>query len=263
MADEKNVRKRHYYVLDENSPFVVKEAYKSARTNLIFLLTKEEHHGTVAFTSALPGEGKTLSCANLAITFAQAGSKVLIIDADMRKPQMHNIFECTYTPGLSDVLAGTSDSSCIRKTAVDNLWLLPAGTIPPNPSEMLMSHAFDKLLAAVEAAYNYVFIDLPPVGIVTDAAVVAGKQIGVVLVTRQNVTSKTSLAEAKQSIEQAGGRIIGHLFNDAVNPKGPYGYSRKRRKGNYYKYGYSGYSYGGEKEEAEEAKNSKSKGLDK
>ena len=136
----KKFKVREHKLIDENMPFSVVEAYKAIRTNLIFVLGAKNINSTV-FTSYGAMEGKTSTCANLAITFAQSGAKVLLIDADMRKPQLHRLFGCNMTPGLSEVLCGVVDDNSIQKTNYDNLYVMTCGKIPPNPADLLLKMA--------------------------------------------------------------------------------------------------------------------------
>ncbi len=233
---QKNKSPRKMSVINSKSSFDVVEAYKAARTNLMFMLGNSKKCKTVAFTSSFMSEGKSTTTINLAITFAQTGSKVLIIDADMRKPKVNRAFNVNNAPGLSDKLSGFADE-CIYEISKDNLYLLTAGTIPPNPAELLSSEAMSKLLEELEEKFDYIFIDTPPVGLVTDAVIIANKVIGTIIISRQNVTTKDYLSATVETLERTGAKILGVILNDVNFESNSYKYSHK------YSYGY-GYGYG-------------------
>ena len=221
-------------ILSVKSPFAVSEAYKAARTNLMFMLAGEGCK-RVVFTSANASEGKTTTCINLAITFAQTGSRTLIIDADMRKPRVHKNFRIQSSPGLSDKIGGFSDVDCLYDTDYDNLTVMPAGTIPPNPAELLSSKSMSELLEKLSESFDYIFIDTPPVNVVTDAAALSRNINGVVLIARHGITTKESIKVSVTALEQAGAEILGFMLND-VNLDTNH-YARYKYK-NYYQYGY-------------------------
>jgi len=159
-------------VLNEKSSFHVKEAYKALRTNIVFSIP---HDGAkkIIVTSALAGEGKSTNCLNLAISFAQTGAKVLIIDCDLRKPNVANLLNIAPTPGLSNVLANLNTvDSVIVHSDYANLDVIPSGDMPPNPAELLGSATMRDTLDKLSDLYEYIFLDTSPVNIVTDAAVI-------------------------------------------------------------------------------------------
>ncbi len=238
MTSDKDKSRRKYHLVDEDSPFALREAYKAARTNLMFLLKNSEDAKAVVFTSPLMTDGKTITCVNMGITFANAGARVIIIDADMRKPQIHKIMDLPTEDGLSDVLLDIKAIKNIKKTHINNLRIMTAGTIPPNPTELLMSDMLGELLESLNEYFDYIFFDTPPVGLVTDAAIIASQTMGAILVSRQGITSKPALRDAVQALEQAGAKTLAHIFNDVDYEKYSYKYSR-------YKYGYKyGHKYG-------------------
>ena len=154
-----------------NVPFNVVESYKSIRTNILFTIATSEKK-IIAVSSPNPGEGKSTSAANLAIALAQTDSSVLLIDADMRKPVQHKTFKVKNAEGLSTLIIMKSTvSNSIRSNVISNLDLLPAGPIPPNPSELLASEQFKKLLDVLSSNYDYIIIDTPPINVVSDAMV--------------------------------------------------------------------------------------------
>lgn len=229
-------------IIGKKTSFEVKEAYKMARTNLMFVLGKDKKNNNgnvVLFTSSKPGEGKSTTCINMAITVAQAGMKVLVIDADMRKPSVHRNFGIDAIPGLSDKLSGMNEESCIYEISCGNLFVLPAGTIPPNPAELLASEAMEELVESASKEFDYVFIDTPPIGVVTDAASIVSKIAGAVVVVRSNITTTDDVKETAQRIELSGGKILGTIVNGVdTNAGNNYKYKRYGRYGQSYGYGY-------------------------
>ena len=222
--------------LEADSPFEIVEAYKTLRTNLLFALAAGESK-IVVVSSALPSEGKSSTCSNLAITMAQTGAKVLLIDADLRKPTQYQIFKSSNNRGLSAILAGFNDLTEVVKTVEDvNLDIITSGPTPPNPSELLGSERMELLLETLSKHYEYIFIDTPPINIVTDAMVIATKAAGVVLVVRQGQSNYDDLTKAVSSIEFSGANILGLVVNDVAEKSGRYGK---------YKYSKYKYSYGG------------------
>ena len=170
-------------MLCAESPFVVKEAYSSIRTNLMFT-QQGEACPIFVVTSPTANNGKTINSINLAISFAQMGKRTLLIDADMRNPTIHRMFSIPVKNGLSEILAGLTDNITVSKTEIENLSILTSGKIPPNPTELLASPRMDKLLSFVKEHYDCVFIDTPPVNLVTDATVFAQKSTGYVLIVK-------------------------------------------------------------------------------
>lgn len=249
-----NTRENH--LIDDSTPFAVLEAYKAARTNLMFKLSNESMKNSVVFTSYSPLDGKSTTCLNMAITFAQTGAKVLIIDADLRKPTAHKYLNTKSKPGLSDKLGGlVSDELCIYRTSYDSLFLMPAGTLPPNPTELLISSNLEKLLDTISPLFDYIFIDTPPIGLVTDAAIVGEKTGGVVFVLRGGETRTEFVDYTIKALEKAGANLIGCVLNAFESEKSIYKY--RRYKG-YYRYKYGGkykyeyeYSYLDRKENAD------------
>ncbi|MFR2465240.1 MAG: tyrosine-protein kinase family protein [Clostridia bacterium] len=149
----------------------------------------------------------------MAITFAQAGFKTLLIDADMRKIQLYHYFSVPAKPGLSEVLAGLEDVLPIHDTPYENLKLMTGGTIPPNPAELLMSKKMDEMLETLRVDYDYIFIDTPPVLAVTDAAALAPKVTGLVMMSRQDYTKTEDIRLALEDLNRVGAKVVGILFN--------------------------------------------------
>ncbi|MBR4545782.1 MAG: polysaccharide biosynthesis tyrosine autokinase [Oscillibacter sp.] len=230
-------RSRRTLITDDNIPFTIVEGYKSIRSNIVFALGTAERKAIVV-SSASPHEGKSTTAANIALAFAQISGRVLLIDADMRKPVMHRTFVVDNSTGLSTlIIALSSVETSIRHHVMGNLDLLPSGPLPPNPSELLSSSQFQELLAALSERYDYVIIDTPPMNVVSDALVMRGVG-GILLVARYAQATYEDIAEAMKKIDLSGGNMLGFVVNDVErHPAGAY-YSRYG-----YRYGY-GYGYG-------------------
>jgi tyrosine-protein kinase Etk/Wzc len=215
------------------------DSYRTLRTNLQFTGVDKPLR-TLLITSSLPREGKTLTSANLAISYAEFGHRVLIIDGDMRKPKQHDIFNIKISPGLSDYLArGMSLKDVIYPTKSDNLKVLPCGTLPPNPSEMVGSLQMGELIQKVSEKFDLVIIDSPPVQIVSDAMLLATKVSYVTLVVKFGLTQLRDIQETLDILERVKAPILGVIFN---------GIKVSRGYGTHYKYNYYySYSNSGEK----------------
>ncbi len=202
--------------LNSNSPFSIKEAYNSIRTKLIFT-GKGEKCPVFAVTSSMSSDGKTTNAVSLAVAFAMAQQRVLLIDADMRKPSVHRYFGLECRNGLSEILAGLTTEIKLRETTVPNLNILTAGQVPPNPAELLGSKQMDTLLTHVRQYFDYVIIDTPPVNIVTDAAVLAEKVTGFVLITQSGKNHIHDVSDAIHHLREMNGNVVGIILNDPDN----------------------------------------------
>jgi capsular exopolysaccharide synthesis family protein len=217
-------------LLNNGVPANFAEAFKSVRTNVLFS-TAEEGLRSLVITSAGPGEGKSMVASNLAIALAQASQRVLLIDADMRRPRVHEIFGGAQEPGLSNVLAGNSKTSeSLRKSAIPGLWLMHAGHIPPNPAELLGSKRYRDLMASLEAHFDWVLIDTPPVMVVADGSICANQATGVVFVVGADHTSKQAARAAIDQLDAASAHVIGAILNRVDLIRNPYYYSAYYRK---------------------------------
>jgi len=222
-------------LLDGGVPQNFSEAFKSIRTNLLFS-SAEDGLRSLVVTSAGPGEGKSCVSSNIAMALAQAGQRVLLIDADMRRPRVHEIFGGDQEPGLSNVLAGNAKTSeAIRKSKTSGLWVLPAGHIPPNPAELLGSRRYVDFMASLNAHFDWVVLDTPPVMVVADSSIVANQSSGVVFVVRADHTSKHSVRAAAEQLEAANAHLLGSVLNRVDLVSNPYYYSAYYRK-DYAKY---------------------------
>jgi capsular exopolysaccharide synthesis family protein len=211
------------------------EAFRSLRTSLL-LSTAGHPPKYILFTSATPSEGKTTTASNLACVFAQGGVRVLLIDADLRRPNVHHRFGLSGKVGLTSVLAGTTtiDQAIQHVAEVPNLDILPSGPVPPFPTEMLGSDAMHALLEQLGETYTHIVIDSPPILSVTDGVILARVVDAVVLVIRHGKSNKHVIRRARDLLTRSGAPMAGLVLN-AVDINSPeyYGY-----------YGYSGYSYG-------------------
>ncbi len=238
------------HILHDNSDFDTIETYKTIRTNIMFSMPKTELGKVVVITSASPGDGKTTSTINLAITFAQTGARVLLIDCDLRKSRVHRYLKLGRKDGITNVLCGFSEfEKSVKKNVRDNLDVLTAGEIPPNPSELLESEEFEKLLDEVREKYDYIFIDTPPMTVVTDAAIVMKNSTGVVVVVRQNVTTYDLMDITMDHVRMTGIKILGVIMLGCEDKRKKYSYYKSGKYGYKYKYRYGyGYRYGDEPE---------------
>ena len=226
-------------LLNNDSPFAIKEAYIKLRTSLMFCMSADKEHPcrTFAITSSKPSEGKSLTAANIAISYAMLGKKVLLIDADMRKPTQRRLWKVELSVGLCDFLAKIWQLEMAKVKDLP-LWIVCTGTIPPNPSELLASDRMKRFVEECAKHYDYVIIDTPPINTVADAQIVSAYVDGVVLVTRSGQTSSDELNEAIDAVHRAGGNLCGVVLN---------GISMKSAKyGKKYEYEYS-YAESGEK----------------
>ena len=239
--DKKDSEDAGTFLLLDDSPMEVVESYAKLRMNLLYTLVNKESRAVVV-TSAISGEGKSTIAANLAISCALGGKKVLLIDADMRRACQRDIFKYKKRAlGLSDVLI----SNCTWQDAVLNtdwetLKILPAGKLPPNPAEMLGSEAMEKLLTELEANYDLVLLDAPPINIVSDPLVLSAHVAGCVFITRQNYSDHRDIRKALNAAEMTGMDVLGFAFYGEKISEGSY-YSRRYYKG-YYNH-YNKYDY--------------------
>lgn len=226
------------------------EAFRTIRTNLQYV-DVDAPPKVIAITSAVPNEGKTTTALNLAITMAQAGKKVVLVETDMRKPKTSAYLGIESELGLTDVLAGQATlADALLSWNRDLLTILPAGHTPPNPSELLGSHQFAQVLAQLREEYDQVIVDATPLLPVTDGAIVAKVADGAVLVVRFGRTTREQVATSLAALDQVGARLLGTALNFVPTGRRGYGYKYGYRYGG--KYGY-GYGYGGYGEESRHA----------
>ncbi|MFC3039857.1 CpsD/CapB family tyrosine-protein kinase [Virgibacillus xinjiangensis] len=229
MARKKDQSKKNSKVrslitkLSPRSP--ISEQYRTVRTNLEFSSVDHKLQSLLV-TSAGPGEGKSMTTANLAVVYAQQGKRVLLIDADLRKPTVHYTFRLDNLKGLSNVLVGeTSLQDAVGQSDVDNLDVMSCGPIPPNPSELLASNRMVRLLEEAKQAYDIVIFDTPPVLAVTDSQILATLVDGAVLVVRSKQTENDAALKAIDAISSVNAKVLGTVLND-----------RNKKEANYYYY---------------------------
>lgn len=202
---------------DPKSP--ISEVFRTLRTNIQFT-NRNSTLQSILITSTMPREGKSWISSNLAVTFAQAGKKVILIDADMRKGRQCNIFSIPAKPGLSNYLSNVGDKEeelkiedCIQETKINNLYVMPAGSIPPNPSELLVSEEMLNLVEKIKEMCDIVILDGPPTQLVTDAVILARIVDSTVIVAASRETKKEHLRKMIDNIKSVGGKIAGIVIN--------------------------------------------------
>ncbi|MBQ8795097.1 MAG: CpsD/CapB family tyrosine-protein kinase [Clostridia bacterium] len=216
-------------VINNDSKFAIVEGYKIARTNLVFSLSAAESNIAVV-TSWSKGEGKSTATSNLAISFSKMGKKVLLIDCDLRRPNVHNLLKLDNSVGLSEVVGRFKTfNEALHRDVLPCLDVLTSGSIPPNPSELLASASFDNLINTIRNEYEYIIIDSPPIGVVTDTLLLKDYIGGYVVVVREKVTTHGDIEKTIQSIKLADSKILGFLkvgctVHEKKHYKGYYGY---------------------------------------
>lgn len=199
----------------------ISEIFRTLRTNVQFANTKRGLH-SLLITSTTPGEGKSWVSANLAVAFAQAGKKVILVDCDMRKGRQFSIFDVSPTPGLSNFLSGINSNgedsspnilSYIKETEVDNLYIITAGNIPPNPSELLVSEQMMQAVEELKSVCDLVIFDGTPCSLVTDAVIMSRYVDTTLIVSAYKTTKMDDLEKVKRDIENVGGKIAGVVIN--------------------------------------------------
>jgi capsular exopolysaccharide synthesis family protein len=189
------------------------EAYRTLRTNLLYAFV-DDPPTVIVLTSSGQGEGKSTICANLGVVLAQAGKRTLIIDGDFRKPMLHAFFGLRNIRGLTEVLARMYSLQEVWSEPLTGLKVVPVGSIPPNPTELLSSQRLSELLASVREEFDYVLIDAPPVLLVSDAAIMAKQGDGVLLVLDAQKTRKWALQESIRNLEAIGANVLGTVVNN-------------------------------------------------
>jgi capsular exopolysaccharide synthesis family protein len=215
----------------------VAEAYRVVRTNLLFSSVVEGGRALIV-TSSNPGEGKTTTTANLATSLAANGAKVLVVDADLRRPTLHQHFAISKTPGLSDVIVGKKQfSEAIQSVRGKSLHVLPCGYIPPNPAELLGSNVMREIVKALKTRYDWVLIDTPPVLAMADTPVLCPFVDGIVLVVAYEASTRPAIQRAIDQLASVGGTITGAVLNKVDLKRNSYYYSQ--HYGEYYRSYYS------------------------
>lgn len=240
------------YILRDTSPFHVTEAYKMLRTNIMFSIPDEKCR-KIMISSPNQHEGKSITSINLGIVFAQNNAKVLLIDCDLRLPTIAKKLEISSVPGLSNMLIGLSEKEAVIHHLENGLDVIPAGEIPPNPSELLGSAKMKTLIQGLEEDYDYIILDTPPVNVVSDSLNLLSMVSGVALVIRCNVANQESVDTAVNKLKLTGAKIFGFVVTgaDSIQKR----YYKKNGYGKEYSYGYGyGYDSAVQKKETEKRK---------
>ena len=254
---EKSFAAQRRLLLGPNSSFYIQEAYNTLRTNIRFAIPGNGCK-RLCLTSGLASEGKSTTILNLAISFAETGSKVLLIDADMRRPSLAKLLIEKMSPGLSNVLAGLCEpEDAVRKEVKPNLDVLFSGEIPPNPLELLGNPRMKALVEEMSQKYDYILVDTPPVSIVSDACEVANVTDGVLFLVRQNETEKDAVIRGVKQLELSNSRLLGFVLNGVMDEGGK-GYKYRYRYRYRYRYKYrSKYAYVSTGKKSSGSKNTK------
>ncbi len=218
----------------------IAEQFKTVRTNIQFSSVGRDLK-SILFTSSEPSEGKSTVSNNMAVTWADQGTKVILVDADLRRPTVHKSFSVSNRAGLTNYLSGNLQlTDIIQPTIIDNLDVISSGPIPPNPAELLGSERIKTLIKELEGQYDLIVFDAPPVNTVTDSQLLAAQVDGTILVVPQGIADKNGVRRAKQLLETVHANILGAIMNrvTAQKSEGYYG-------GSYYGGNYGGY-YGTE-----------------
>ena len=229
-AEKWNVRT----MFGPNMSFSVTEAYKLLRANIMFSFSDEGRGHVIGITSSLQSEGKSSTAVNTAYALAESGAKVLLMDADLRRPSVAAKLSLARTPGLTNILVSRGDYHGLlqHNPVAPGMDVLTSGDIPPNPSELLGSNRMDMLVAELTKEYDYVIVDLPPVNVVSDAIAMSKCLDGVVMVVRSGVSEQRMLAEALRQLKLVSVRILGFVYRDNAAGGTKYGkkYNYKYKK---------------------------------
>lgn len=224
--------------LHKNLDFTATEQYKILRANLSFTIPEDVVCPVIGVTSSVRGEGKSTTAVNLSYVLAESGKRVLLIDGDLRIPSIAKKMGIESAPGLSNLLMRyeTRQINSFKSGILDNWFIIPAGNIPPNPSELLGSSKMEKFLQSMTEDFDYIVIDLPPVNIVSDALAVSRYITGMVVVVRQDYTEKKEFEACSRQLELSNVKILGCVMNGEKSGKGSYGrYKKYYKKYKYYK----------------------------
>lgn len=233
----------HQRTLHKNLEFTATEQYKLLRTNLEFTVPEGVKCPVIGVTSSMRGEGKSTTAVNLSYVLAEKGSKVLLIDGDLRIPSVAKKMDIPGSPGLTDLLMDKgAPVEQFRSALLDTWYIMPSGDIPPNPSELLGSKRMETALETLKAEFDYIIIDLPPVNIVSDALSISNLITGMIVVIREEYTEKKELEHCFRQLKLSGANVLGCVMNEVKSGSGSYG---KYKRYKYYKYSkYYGDGYG-------------------
>lgn len=242
---EKKHRHKHFVsgnnenkkTLHKNLEFTATEQYKLIRANLDFTLPEDEKCPVIGVTSSMRGEGKSTTAINLSYVFAEKGSKVLLLDADLRIPSIAKKLGIDSSPGLADLLRGKgAQVSDLKSHLLSNWFVLPSGDIPPNPSELLGSNRMENILNKLRDIFDYIIVDLPPVNIVSDAVSISSLISGMIVVIREEHTEKKELERCFRQLKLSNVNVLGCVMNEAKAGSTSYGKYKKYKYYKYYRY---------------------------
>ncbi|EOU1702921.1 CpsD/CapB family tyrosine-protein kinase [Clostridium perfringens] len=217
-------------LVDKEPKSSAAESYRGLRTSLEYSsIDKELKH--IVVTSSEPGEGKSTVVCNLSSVIAQNNKKVIILDCDLRRPTIHKKFGISNSIGLTEYIVGKNDLNSIIQELNENLNIITSGRIPPNPSEVLSSKTMENLLKVLSERYDYIILDTPPLTVVTDSQILAGKCDGTILVVRAEATSKESIIKAYKELEKVRANVLGSVLNGIKGDKVYYYSEDKKLKG--------------------------------
>lgn len=241
-------------ILSEKSDFFIRESYKTLRTNVTFSLADETACKVLIVTSAMQSEGKSITALNLAISYAEMKQRVLLIDCDLRRPKLARLLAAKEKVGLSNLLIQPELlRKAIHDSGIEDLDVIFAGDVPPNPSELLGSSRMKALLDSLQENYDYIILDTSPVNLVTDACVLVPESSGVLFVVRAGLSERGNVLRAVEQLERSHAKILGFVLNEVPRESGYYGY----RKYGYQRYGYGyGHGYGYSQEQSNSRKRS-------
>ena len=211
------------FIVQKNPKSIAAEAYRSLKTNIQYSSFDKEYK-TIVITSSNPGEGKSTTSGNLALTLAEGESRVLLVDCDMRKPSMHKNFRVTNTYGIADILLQRKKVMDVAHMYNKNLSIITAGKVPPNPAEMLGSKAMSAFLEEMKEHFDYIILDTPPVQVVADAQILSTKVDGTIIVVRAVVTKKEDVNDTVNTLKKVNANIIGTVLHAVDNSKNKYYY---------------------------------------
>lgn len=245
--ENQSIQEERKNLLSAKSDFFIREAYKTLRTNLSFSLGADDQSKVVIVTSSLQSEGKSITAVNLAISYTMANRKVLVIDCDLRRPKIARLMQLNAKVGLSNLLMDPKlKKEAIIASGIENLDILLSGSIPPNPSELLGSQRMRELLQELRESYDYIFLDSPPINLVTDTVVLAPESDGVLFLVRADKSEKGAVAYGVRQLEYSKTKILGFILNGVDMEKTHYGKKKYgyRRYFDYGRYGYGRHGYG-------------------
>ncbi|MBU3104473.1 CpsD/CapB family tyrosine-protein kinase [Clostridium gasigenes] len=217
------------FIVETKPKSIAAESYRTLRTNLQYSSFDKEYK-VIVITSSEPGEGKSTTAGNLAMSLAQGEKRVILIDCDLRKPSLHKRFKISNIMGLSDVLIGREVIENAATRYKKNITVLTSGKIPPNPSEMLGSKAMTALLNELQGIFDYIILDTPPIQAVTDSQILGAKADGVILVVKAEKTKKESVQNSINLLKKVNAHIIGTVLNGVDNKRNKYYYYYGEKK---------------------------------